>query len=141
MQLRSALDQSLMLKVIDKRNCSSPPAVCWPGCQVNERAAAKWVRVEMRAQPWPHANTSPPPAPHHRYCTHAAENPPHSKHKYHHAPVSSLSTMLTRPSGVSTFDITANKTALGGGSAPCSQSERPCRRGDPPIDQSLFVLL
>lgn len=41
-------------------------SVCAPGRQVNKQASAKWVRVEMRARPWPHANTSP--VLHHHQC-------------------------------------------------------------------------
>lgn len=43
-------------------------SVCAPGCRVNKQAGAKWVRVEMGARPWPHANASSP-VPHHHYCT------------------------------------------------------------------------
>lgn len=46
-----------------------------PGFQVNKQLIAKWVRLEMRALPWPHANTSPP-VPHHcLWCSALTMNP------------------------------------------------------------------
>lgn len=43
--------------------------LCAPGCQVNRRTSAKWVRVEMGARPWPHASASSPvPYYHRHYC-------------------------------------------------------------------------
>lgn len=64
MQHRSTHGKSLMLEVIDRRNCSAPQlSVCDPECRVNRRASAKWVRVETRTQQWPSANTPPPPPP------------------------------------------------------------------------------
>lgn len=42
-------------------------SVCSPGCRVTGHARAKWVRVEARARPWPHASTSPPVPQHHQH--------------------------------------------------------------------------
>lgn len=59
-----------LLTLTEETAALSQLSVCAPGCRVNKQDGAKWVRVEMGARPWPHANASSPvPHHHHHYCT------------------------------------------------------------------------